>query len=422
MVRKTIRIGLTGSFGSGCSRLARALEQLGFESFSLSDFVKDEWTHRTTGKSIEDATREELQAIGNELRKTQGNEYLAKEAMKRSREKTEAETPLVFDSIRNTAEIEEFRREFRDFFLIAVDCSPPLRWERVKDDYRRRNLTEYDFERDDERDKYEEGIDYGQQVELCVDEADVLISNDVNYPDSKVAVDKLRVKIEDYVNLMSGEKIRTPTLMEYYMSMAYTTSLMSRCIKRRVGAVIVDEKNNVLLASGYNENPEPMEPCFSKYAGRCYRDIYKATYFRDMERKGQTCPKCGKKLTNLAYPFLCDCRFDLDKHFIRDRALNRCTALHGEEKAIMTVGSRTVQDCTLYTTTFPCFSCAQKIVYSRIKSVVYVEPYPDADSVDLLKETGISVRRFEGVKARAYVQLFGPWQREMEERMTRKKS
>jgi len=104
----------------------------------------------------------------------------------------------------------------------------------------------------------------------------------------------------------------------------------------------------------------------------------------------------------------------LDQHFISNKALNRCTALHAEEQALLTIGSRNIQGCTIYSTTFPCFGCAQKIVYSKLASVVYVEPYPDQDSVDLLKEAGISVRKFEGVKAKAYFRLFGPWQREME--------
>lgn len=418
MVLQNLRIGLTGSFGSGCSTLADSLKRMGFQVFSLSDLVKKEWKRTHQGKSIEEATRKELQDIGNYLRDKHGDGFLAEEIVKEALEKTKNKTPLIFDSIRNTAEIMMLRSKFRNFFLIAVDCSPEIRWERAKDGYRKLNLTDYDFEIDDERDKYEEGISHGQQVRLCVDQADLLIGNDEVYPDREVAMDKLQAKIEDYISLMSGEKAKQPTPMESYMSMAYTASLMSRCIKRQVGAVIVDEKNNILISSGYNENPKPMEPCFIKYAGRCYRDIYKTMYFKDLEKKGQTCPKCGKKLTNLSYPFLCVCGFDLDKHFIKDKALSRCRALHAEERAILNVGSRNTSGCTLYSTTFPCFSCAKKIVYGDINSVVYVEPYPDADSVKLLKEVDIPARRFEGVKARAYFRLFGPWRKKMEERQS----
>jgi deoxycytidylate deaminase len=122
-------------------------------------------------------------------------------------------------------------------------------------------------------------------------------------------------------------------------------------------------------------------------------------------------------LKDLKAPFLCPaCGFDLDKS-LGNRAMNHCTALHAEEKAILNIGSRNVSGCTLYTTTFPCFTCAQKIVYSKIGSIVYVEPYPDTDSVRILMEANIAIRKFEGIKAKAYFRVFGPWQKEIEEQL-----
>ena len=192
------------------------------------------------------------------------------------------------------------------------------------------------------------------------------------------------------------------------MNTAYTAAANSRCIKRKVGAVIIDEKNDIVLSTGYNEAPKPAEACTLKYAGRCYRDIYKQNYFRELEERGQKCPKCEKKLEDTVYPFHCKkCDFDFDKHFIRDKALNRCRALHAEEKAILGLGTRNTEGLTLYTTTFPCFSCAKKIVYGKFENVIYVEPYPDEESIEVLRDVGVAVNKFEGVKARAYFRLFG---------------
>jgi deoxycytidylate deaminase len=274
-------------------------------------------------------------------------------------------------------------------------------------------MNENQFEIDDRRDKYDERTKFGQTVDFCVDDADVLIDNDRAHPTPEVAIGKLKDKILPYVNLMKGDLSRTPSPLELYMGLAYTASLQSKCVKRRVGAVIVDEKYNAILSVGYNENPHPMESCVTKYH-QCYRDIFKAKYFKHLENLGQKCPKCDMQLKDLKPPFLCKCGFDLDKNLVGDKAMNRCTALHAEEKAILNIGSRNVEGYTIYTTTFPCFTCAQKIAYSRLASVVYVEPYPDQDALDLLEEAEISVRKFEGVKAKAYFRLFGSWQREME--------
>jgi len=417
-IQNRLVVGLTGSFGSGCSALKGSLVKLGFEPFSLSKHVKETWCNQT-GKPIEKAPRKELQDVGDALRtKNNKTHYLAELAVQESKEKAKANTPLVFDNIRNIGEADYFRKIFPSFFLVAVDCSPTIRWERVRTHYQDLGFNENHFEIDDRRDKYDELTEFGQQVELCVDDADILIDNDRTFPTHAVAVDKLKDKISPYINLMKGDLKRPPNPFELYMGVAYTASLRSQCIKRRVGAVILDEKKDAILAVGYNENPPPIEPCISKY-DQCYRDIYKVKYFERLENSRQTCPKCGRLLKDSKPPFLCQgCGFDLDKHFIGDKALNRCTALHAEEKAILSIGSRNIEGCTIYTTTFPCFSCAQKIVYSKLASVVYVEPYPDPDSVDLLKEAGVSVRKFEGVKAKAYFRIFGPWRREMEAAIT----
>jgi deoxycytidylate deaminase len=405
--KNQIFLGLTGSFGSGCKTLMKSLKKLGFKGFSLSEYVWQEWEKRNPGKSRELALRRELQMIGNDLREKYGNNYLAKKAIDEARHEIDEGSSIVFKSIRNIGEVEEFRKEFPDFYLIAVDCPTALRWERVRDNYEKHKQTEYDFQEDDQRDKYEEGKDNGQQVELCVDAADILIQNHINYPSEEIAVDKLQTKIEEYIDLIAGKKKRTPTPMESYMNMAYSAAANSRCIKRKVGAVIVDEKEGSVLASGYNEAPAPTEPCAIKYAGRCFRDIYKERYFKDLEKKGQTCPKCGERLINIVYPFHHKCGFDLDKYFIRDKALNRCRALHAEEKAILSMGTRNTEGLTLYTTTFPCFSCSKRIVQGKIRNIIYVEPYPDEESIEILKEANVAVNKFEGVKARAYFRLFG---------------
>jgi dephospho-CoA kinase len=199
----TIIIGLTGSFGSGCSTLAKALEELGFKRFSLSKIVKEEWQNKNKNKNIDSAPRFELQNIGNNLRKRYGYDFLAKEISNRANQtvKGKKEKRVVFDSIRNTDEIRWLRDNNPNFYLIAVDCSRSIRWERIKQKkYYENGLTESDFEEDDERDKNQEDpfgqqVKFGQQVQLCVYEADIIINNNDNYPNEKAAIKKLKDKI-----------------------------------------------------------------------------------------------------------------------------------------------------------------------------------------------------------------------------------
>jgi deoxycytidylate deaminase len=418
-VENNIVLGLTGSVGSGCSTLAKALDDMGFIVHSLSDIVKKVWEDRNPGKQAEkDAKRSELQDIGNELRKTSKlNGYLAIETIKKAEEKEEKSKGLVFDSIRHTAEIKVLRQKYPDFTLIAVDAPVDDRWKRVKLKYYNHGLNEDHFKNDDKRDKNEAEVPYGQQVELCLDEADILIDNQEEFEET-IVVRKLGEKIKPYIELISGENLRHPTPIEAYMNIAYTASLKSQCYKRQVGAVIVDEKNDIVLAVGYNENPPPLRPCIDEYT-KCHKEPYKEKYFRKLEQAGITCPDCGKKIANFSSTFKCECGFDLEEFFIPDRAVSQCTALHAEQRSLMSLGGRNVEGTTLYVTTFPCSKCANDLVQAKIGKVVYVSAYPDPLSAKLFLKADILTKRFEGVKARAYFRLFGSWRKEKEDEILR---
>ena len=47
------------------------------------------------------------------------------------------------------------------------------------------------------------------------------------------------------------------------------------------------------------------------------------------------------------------------------------TVTHAEYKAILARGTPSFKDCTLYVTKFPCHGCAQVIVQSEIKIIIY---------------------------------------------------
>lgn len=408
-------VGLTGTFGSGCSTVRKSLIKLGFTPFCLSDYIRKEYED-TTGNSGEKAPKKDLQDLGDKMRKEHGTEHIATLATIDA-DKISKEHPLVFDSIRNIGEVNYLRKKYERFFLIAVDCVPEKRWQRIKEEhYYSKGENENDFWIDEKRDKSDDKSKFGQSVDLCVEDADIVINNKVDYQDEDIAIDNLKGKIAQYIGLMKGDLNITPSSLERNMAVAYTASLSSKCVKRRVGAVIVDEQNNTIISVGYNENPHPIEPCISKYK-RCYRDHYKNQFFKQLEKLKTACPDCGELLKDLKSPYICKkCGCNLDKTY-KNRIMDRCTALHAEEKALLNAGNRSVIGCTLYTTTFPCFTCAQKIVYSKLGSVVYEEAYPDQDAATFLDEAGISVRRFEGIKAKAYFRAFGTWQKEIEEKL-----
>jgi dephospho-CoA kinase len=116
-VENNIVLGLTGSVGSRCSTMAKALQDMGFRVYSLSKLVKKVWEDRNPGKQAEkDAKRCELQDLGNELRKTnKNNGYLAIETIKKADAEEAKSEKIVFDNIRHTGEIKALRQRYPDF-------------------------------------------------------------------------------------------------------------------------------------------------------------------------------------------------------------------------------------------------------------------------------------------------------------------
>lgn len=378
MSSKTI-IGMTGPFGSGCTYIAKTfLEAAGYRYLSLSDILRDE----LSGNG--DLSRTSMQDYGNQLREREGADILAKKACEIiDQEKNEK---WVVDSIRNTHEIELFKRQFGKFYVIAAWADQETRWKRVESRYDRNRVA---FDADDARDS-RENEETGQQVSLCYQMADIIIIN--NKKIISAGTDKyteLETIVRRYVNIIEGTESFAPNEKETLMSMAYANSMRSSCSQRKVGALVIDDYGNV-FSSGYNEVPSSERPCKNTY-GKCYRK-----YLRD---------KFSDELTGIVddETLRKDIASTVKSHF---KMLDYCRALHAEETAIVNMarlgGVRNLSDATLYTTTYPCNLCANKIAQVGIRQVVYFEPYPQKEAKDILESHNVKQIPFEGVTFNGY--------------------
>lgn len=385
-----IIIGLTGSFGSGCTKVSEILERRGFQRISVSQFLVNEANKR--GINVDSLPRQErrkiLQDIGNQLRENDAG-FLIKEAIKLAN----LDKNVVIESIKNPDEVKELKK-VPNSYVIALDTSFEKRKNRIL-------RKEYDgdsklFERDDKREK-DEGIKYGQKLQECVDLADILINNDKDRSTPQEDQDFEKRIIADFIQLLQSPGNRIPTDLELWMNNAYSISLQSECLKRQVGAVIV--KNGYEIATGKNNVAPDEKPCKEIYLGKCYRDN-----LRDYMRY---CPVCSKKLNE---DFNCideNCGYNKEN---LNKLLDKCRSLHAEENAILQacyLGGVPLEGSVLYTTTFPCSLCANKIVAVGIKEVIYVEAYPDKDSVEFFKRhPKITLTKFEGIKSNSFYYLF----------------
>jgi deoxycytidylate deaminase/dephospho-CoA kinase len=385
-------IGLTGSFGSGCSYIADTIfVPLGYQRRSLSGILR-EMFHRETGKDPNTVPRHELQVFGDTIRENNGTDFLAQELSKQIDHKN---GKYVIESFRNPDEIDYFRKNFTDFWLLGIYASRDTRWSRCKgkDKY---DGNEKAFNDDDANDKGHDNPRHGQRVEDCFFEADIVFANNEDFEVvGNSAFEAFKFRLGKYIDLVQNPLRKQSPIRpeESVMAMAYAISQRSSCLKRKVGAIIADEFGN-LISSGFNEVPIGGTSCQEQYKA-CYRESTVNKYVEEIKGKyGIENPDEFKKV--------------FKQYF---RTLDICLALHAEENAIVNLarnGTNVPLDkCTLYSTTYPCRLCADKIVQVGIRKVIYLEPYPDPQAAIILRHGGVSAEPFEGVTFKAYFKLYG---------------
>ena len=462
-------LGFTGSLGSGCTFLAKGVSQV-LQShghyYMISDFLREE----AAKYNIPDGVTDLQTLGDNLRRESGKPYILVEKCLdkintedRESHFSEEENTVIFVDGFKNAGEV-KYLRQFPNFYLISVHANQEIRKKRLvgENALTKRFDTEEDFLRADKRDE-DEDIPHGQQIKKCNYLADIIINNPVNFlgtreRDRNAFFNKF---INDYIYPMQkvrkGEKPhdRPPSVEETLMTMAYCASKRSSCLKRNVGAVIAhirkikdiypeaaqDQADRDLpfqiVSSGYNDVPAG-RPCVFSEEEKCYRDSLQEEH----AKKFKHCPECGKSLPDVIVCPHCgtdnetrslqcknsQCEGDLLADFECEscqcaifstylpgedvapgKLLDMCRALHAEENAILGligVSKMGKGELVLYTTTFPCNLCANKIVAAGIKTVYYAEPYTMKESKELLEKCGVKLIKFEGIKSIAYFRLY----------------
>ncbi|MEM3422190.1 MAG: deaminase [Candidatus Bilamarchaeaceae archaeon] len=331
-------IGLTGENCAGKTTAVYYLSKKGFYPISLSDIIREEL--QAEGKAL---TREALIKKGNELREKFGPSVLAV----RAKEKITKDKNYVIDSIRNPAEVEELRR-LKNFYLIYITASPEVRFERLKKRGREEDPKTLEAFLEIEKLEMENAERTKQNLKQTFAMADKKIENNGQLSSFYEQIDRALADIS------TEFKIDRPSWDEYFMSIAKQVATRSNCIKRKVAAVIVRDKQ--IISTGYNGTPRGTRNC----------------------NEGG-CPRCNNFTES-------------------GKNLDECFCSHGEENAIVQAAYNGVstKGCTIYTTFSPCLLCTKMIINAGIVEVVYNERYPISESaMKLLKEAGIKVRQFK---------------------------
>ena len=186
-----VYIGVVGQIAVGKGVLVDYLiKKLGFTSFSLSSILHEELKKR----NVKEFTRETLQNVGDDLRRSYGNDVLARRAIKKLLNK--GEKHVVIEGIRNTGEV-EFLKKNPNFVLIGVKANRELRFQRLLKRSKPWDPKNWaDFVRVDRRDLGIRQQDKsGQQVGECLAYCDYVLTNNNDTADFQRKVNNLMKKI-----------------------------------------------------------------------------------------------------------------------------------------------------------------------------------------------------------------------------------
>jgi dCMP deaminase len=329
---------------------------------------------------------------------------------------------FVLESFRNPIEAEYFRFKYYEFYLISLSCDRDIRFLRYcktirdnsKDHMEHSTQLKYSFKNSEDRDEgslNKKSEIYKQNVRGTVALSDLTLKNNETKKE-------LYKKILVYYSLIRQPGCFEPSNDEMFMQAAYSMSLRSRCISRKVGAIIVGE-NGYIIGGGWNDVSGGQIGC----GGRTINDVNKfGNVYMPLEVKDVNIFKeflITKYQDHPNFSFCYRSEYELFKTGIRDdnstvKQQQYCRALHAEENALLQtakIGGMGVRNGTLYTTTFPCELCAKKIYQSGIRKIIYNDPYPESLSEEIIFNDGIRtiiIEPFEGVKSHSYYRLFKP--------------
>jgi dephospho-CoA kinase len=151
-------IGLAGMPGAGKSVVVNVAREASYDVVVMGDIVREE-----AQKKGMKSTPENLGKIMLELRQKEGNSVIAKRCTPKI-ENTK-ENKIIVDGIRSLSEVEEFKKHFPKFTLIAIDSPTETRFKRLY--HRKRSDDPKNWKIFHERDQRELSVGLGEAITMA---------------------------------------------------------------------------------------------------------------------------------------------------------------------------------------------------------------------------------------------------------------
>lgn len=361
---------------------------------------------------------------------------------------------IVIDSIRTSLEARYLKERYSGFYLIAVHDEEGntkkhlenkmlanYRWPQDEID-RNKKLLDLQIKKilflgkkERANDDYEKGFFGAPNVEQCVADAEIHISNNEKMDSSKPYFCTMGEQWMKFASLIFHPGIITPSSEERCMVVAYSAKFNSGCVSRQVGAVITNSAHSIRTI-GWNDVPYGQTPC----GLRSLNDFAKENELKKPEhsdfeqgRKGMlskgkyqtmSFPDCVLK----KYQHLNDDRFktalkglplaycfkSLHNEFEGEKNQVHTRSLHAEENAIMQMarfGGQGLENGIIYVTASPCELCCKKLYQIGVRKIVYIDEYPGISRQNIIAAgyKRPQLKQFQGAYGTTYFKLYQPF-------------
>ena len=327
---------------------------------------------------------------------------------------------FVIDSLKNPFEIDFLKHQFSDFYLIGMLRKLEDRIEFLtrtihRDEFKkiqaRENGEKYKKNKEDIQNKLT-----SQDIKECFKKVDMFVSNSIYAPRIFFQIKFNLIKL---LTLIKKPGCVTPTQDERCMQLAMSLRLVSGCISRKVGAIVID-KDRKVVGAGWNDPPKGQIPCLFRTGDELLNNPPEGK-FSDYEMSEEFIEHIENSKTGKnSFCFRTEYEEVIKQGNGKKKAQSSkqaefTRALHAEENALFqatgNVGKK-LDGFTLYTTARTCTLCAKKSYQLGIERIVYIDEYKDIAIEQTLKSGNrkdkILIDQFSGIIGNAYFKLYSP--------------